>query len=115
MADILVDELVRQIEYAKGNVATVARFFGVSRRTIYRRIKESTNAQSALQDARDTAVDDAESVLYQKAMDGEAWAVCFLLKTQGKSRGYVERTEYASKDDQPFTVKVIQGVSTDDL
>jgi hypothetical protein len=38
-------------------------------------------------------VDNAESALNRSVLSGEAWAVCFTLKTQGKSRGYIERQE----------------------
>jgi hypothetical protein len=37
-------------------------------------------------------LDNVESALYTAALAGEAWAVCFFLKTQGKARGYVERS-----------------------
>lgn len=33
-------------------------------------------------------LDHAESSLQKAVLKGEAWAVCFFLKTQGKSRGY---------------------------
>ena len=35
----------------------------------------------------------AELSLFKAIQTGEAWAVCFYLKTQGKDRGYVERYE----------------------
>jgi hypothetical protein len=42
--------------------------------------------------------DNAESALYSAVLGGEAWAVCFYLKTQAKDRGYVERQEMTGKD-----------------
>jgi hypothetical protein len=41
-------------------------------------------------------IDAGESALYRATLNGEAWAVQFLLKTLGKSRGYVERVEQRS-------------------
>ncbi|MEI8016283.1 MAG: hypothetical protein D4R81_07615 [Nitrospiraceae bacterium] len=38
-------------------------------------------------------LDEAEAALHKAVMRGEAWAVCFTLKTQGKGRGYTERLE----------------------
>ena len=50
-------------------------------------------------------LDNTESALYVAALRGEAWAVCFLLKTQGKSRGYVERAELTGKRGGPLRIK----------
>jgi len=44
-------------------------------------------------------LDNAESVLYKAVLNGEAWAVCFFLKCQGKSRGYIERQETVAKEE----------------
>ncbi|PKM70616.1 MAG: PBSX family phage terminase large subunit, partial [Firmicutes bacterium HGW-Firmicutes-18] len=55
-------------------------------------------------------VDNVESVLYNKALEGDTTSVIFFLKTQGKGRGYVERQEVApapqteSINSQPFTI-----------
>jgi hypothetical protein len=37
-------------------------------------------------------LDEAESQLGAAVRRGEGWAVCFLLKTRGRERGYVERS-----------------------
>lgn len=44
-------------------------------------------------DARGILVDKSELALESAIGAKEAWAVCFTLKTLGKDRGYVERTE----------------------
>jgi len=48
--------------------------------------------------------DNAESALNRAVINGEAWAVCFTLKTQGKDRGYIERTqqEITGRDGGPI-------------
>ena len=46
---------------------------------------------TALTEARETMLDTAESVLYSKILAGDITALIFFLKTQGKSRGYIER------------------------
>jgi hypothetical protein len=56
-------------------------------------IEKSPALVSVQRDAREGMLDDAESALYRAVIQGEAWAVCFLLKTQGKGRGYIERQE----------------------
>jgi hypothetical protein len=54
--------------------------------------------KDALEDSRETTLDNAEDKLGLAVKKGEAWAICFLLKTQGKSRGYVERIEQTGAD-----------------
>ncbi|RMG93171.1 MAG: hypothetical protein D6706_15885 [Chloroflexi bacterium] len=92
--NISVADILPLIEEHNGNVAAIARHFGVGRATIWRRIEKSPVLQQSLQDARETMLDNAESALYKAVLEGEAWAVCFFLKTQGKNRGYTERQEH---------------------
>lgn len=76
-----------------GNLSAVARKFGVARSRVAEFVGKRPDLQKILADTRDTAIDHAESSLLRAILQGEAWAVCFMLKTQGKSRGYVERQE----------------------
>jgi GTP cyclohydrolase II len=82
----------------RGNVAAVALGFHVSRTTVYARIKEEPALREVLNEARETMLDHAESQLYAQAMNGNTTALIFLLKTQGKARGYIERQEYVFRD-----------------
>ena len=59
--------------------------------------------------ARETAIDHVESKLMGAIDDGNVTAIIFFLKTQGKSRGYTERSEPGlTTDDEPFkfTIKI---------
>lgn len=71
----------------------VAAMFGVHRTYIYRYLDKHPNLKATLADTRETMLDNAESSLYKGVLRGEAWAVCFFLKTQGRSRGYTERKD----------------------
>lgn len=105
--DISVEELVPLLEKNKGNVAAVARRFGVSRGTILNRVNESPTLQKALADARESMLDNAESVLYKKVLEGSTPELLFFLKTQGRSRGYVERLEQEHSGET--VLKVVYG------
>lgn len=48
---------------------------------------------AALTDARERMLDDAETMLYKKVLDGSTPELLFFLKTQGRNRGYVEKQE----------------------
>lgn len=93
MANFKAEEVIARIESNKGNVSAVARNFGVSRRTILRFADEHPTVRAALDDARQAMLDNAESVLYSKVLQGSTAELIFFLKTQGRERGYIERSE----------------------
>lgn len=79
---------------SKGMVATAARALGVTRRAVYDAIEKYPKVAEAREEAKEYAVDVGQNQLYIAAQRGDAWAVCFLLKTLGKSRGFVEKQEH---------------------
>lgn len=85
-----VDKWIRDLN---GNVAAVCRQFKVSRDTFQRWLALHPDVQQTLYESREEMLDMAESSLYRRVLAGDAWAVCFFLKTQGRKRGYIERAE----------------------
>jgi hypothetical protein len=85
-----VKDLLKQ---AQGNYAAVARAYGVSRQAVQKYVSNDAELSEVAQEARETMLDNAESKLYSEAMNGNTAALIFLLKTQGKRRGYIERAE----------------------
>lgn len=98
----------KQIEAAlvnmSGNVSAAARSLGFQRHHLHAIIAKSEKLQQVVHDARQSMCDNAESALNRAVINGEAWAVCFTLKTQAKDRGYVERTqqEISGRDGGPI-------------
>ena len=92
-ARLTVEQIEHALKQAAGNVTYAAKSLGVSRSTIHRRIAESVTLQQVLTDAREELVDVAESALRKEVLNGNITAIIFTLKTQGKDRGYVERTQ----------------------
>jgi hypothetical protein len=88
-AELVAAELVA----LRGNVAAIARKFGVARSSVIEFVQARELLVSIQADVREGRLDDAESALDRAVLNGEGWAVCFLLKTLGKKRGYVERQE----------------------
>lgn len=76
-----------------GNVAATAKRFAVSRTAVQNMIRKRPALRQVVGDAREGMKDHAESALYRAVLAGEAWAVCFFLKTQAKDRGYVEKQQ----------------------
>ena len=104
---VTVAEIEPVIEKYRGNVSAIARHFQVSRSTIQNRMNEAVTLKQAMQDARESLLDDAESELYRQAQSGNTTALIFLLKTQGKNRGYTERQEITGANGDSLKVKFI--------
>jgi hypothetical protein len=79
-----------------GNLAAVGRHFGVKRQSVWGFVNSRPSLRAVATSIREAMKDNAESALYTAVLKGEAWAVCFYLKTQAKDRGYVERAELAA-------------------
>jgi len=100
------EKILPLIEEYNGNLSLVARKLGVSRTTVYKFMEDRPTIKQALSEAREKMVDNVESKLYSKALDGDTTAMIFFLKTQGKSRGYVERQEVTGAESAPIELIV---------
>lgn len=87
----------KQIEDAlrktKGMVYVAAKQMGCSPTTIKKRLEARPALREVLEAEHGLTVDTAELKLFQAIQNGDAWAIQFFLKTQGRGRGYVERQE----------------------
>jgi len=88
-----VAEYALAIRESKGLVSHAARRLGVTDEAMRQRLLRSPSLQQIRAEAREAMLDVAESSLFQRVEEGESWAVVFYLKTQGRDRGYVERSE----------------------
>ena len=92
---------------AFGNLSTAAKSLHVERATLYRWI-EQEGLEEAVQEGRNRRLDFAESMLDKGMQEGNMTAIIFYLKTQGKSRGYIERQEVTGADGKKlFEVTII--------
>jgi len=91
--NISSEALAAAVRKWNGNVAAVARSLGVSRGTVYNRMKDDPVLVEAMTDSREEMLDNVESALYAEVLNRNITAMIFWLKTQGKHRGWVERQE----------------------
>jgi len=103
-----VEKMAEAIRLAKGNITAAAEALGYSRETLSRHVSKHPELQAAKSVGEDLRLDIAETMLDRAVANGEAWAICFFLKTRGKARGYTERHEVTGADDGPvrFTIKL---------
>lgn len=102
---LTVHEIQKALEASRGLVAAAAKKLGCTRQALYRRIQNSVKLQELIEQAREEVLDEAEDQLQRAVRRGEHWAVTFLLKTLGRSRGYVERQETVDLT-KPPTIRI---------
>jgi transposase-like protein len=103
---LTITQIEHAIKQTAGNVSQMARELGVSRSTVNRRIADNPKLKQLLEDEREELVDIAESSLRREVVLGNITAIIFTLKTQGKSRGYVERQEFTGANGGAIEVAI---------
>ena len=89
-----VESMIAAVHEAKGMLTIAAKRLGVAYSTMLAYQREFPQVQDAVQDARNSMLDAAELKLYTKAVsEGDTTALIFLLKTQGRNRGYSEKLD----------------------
>lgn len=120
MAKYKVADMVQALRESKGMVYVTARKLGCSPTTVYNYAAKHPSVQEAIDSERGLMVDTGELALWKALQNGEAWAVSLVLKTLGKSRGYVERVETTGADGDPVQTQAevsidLSGLSTEQL
>lgn len=91
--DIHKKAMIEALEKSLGIVTTACKSVGISRETHYRWLREDEDYKKEVESIADIALDFAESQLHKQISIGEVSSTIFYLKTKGKGRGYVERSE----------------------
>jgi hypothetical protein len=82
----LIEKLIKQ---EHGNLSRVADIIGSTRGTVRRLCDNTPHLQQALKDSRERQLDQLEQSCFDRAIEtNDTTLQLFLLKTQGKSRGY---------------------------
>jgi len=100
------ERIIKALGETQGLLTMAARKAGVSYTTVKRYAAEFPSVKQAVQDAKESMLDFAEGKLYQKIKAGDNTAILFYLKTQGKSRGYIERQEITGSDGSAMVTNI---------
>ena len=104
-------EFLEALKRCSGNVSEAVKQVPICRLTHYRWLEADPEYAAAVDAIKESLIDRAEGVLHSLIGEGNVPAVLFFLKTQGKRRGYIERTETdVTSGGQPinFVTKVVQ-------
>ena len=94
------EKIIELILQEHGNISRVADILGCHRHTIRERADNDPDILKALKDARERQLDVLEQSCFDRAIESNDTTLqLFLLKTQGKSRGYDQNeAQNAAKD-----------------
>lgn len=113
MGKIVSIEKIAEIYRKKGcNVTAACAALNITRQTFYNRKSKSKKLQELIIEADESLLDFAESKLVEHINDGDVTSLIFFLKTKGKKRGYVERTEH-DVNANPF-LELMEACSVDE-
>jgi hypothetical protein len=76
-----------------GIVTQTAKSLGIHRSTYYDWRSKDEDFAKRCDDVQEIALDFVEGKLLKRIQDEDTTSILFYLKTKGKHRGYVERTE----------------------
>lgn len=89
----LQTKMLKSLDVNMGIVSRAAENIGISRCVHYKWYRTIPAYKEYYDLIQERVVDFAEGELYKQIASGEVASTIFFLKTKGKSRGYVEKTE----------------------
>ncbi len=94
--NVIADLLVK----SAGNVSRVADAIGSNRNSVHNMIMKDEALKQLLKDCRERQIDELEESVFQRAVDSNDTTLqLFVLKTQGKHRGWEQsEAQNAAKD-----------------
>ena len=87
------ETILKALENSLGVVTVACKQADIPRSTYYKWLKEDEEFAQAVKEIENIALDFAESQLHAQIKEGSTSATIFYLKTKGKKRGYVEKSE----------------------
>ena len=108
------ESILKALESSLGVVTVACKSADVPRSTYYKWLNEDEKFAEAVKDIENIALDFGESQLHKQIGDGSTSATIFFLKTKGKRRGYIEKSELdITSGDKVINMPVITFVQTD--
>jgi hypothetical protein len=95
-------EVSAALKSCNGLLFLAAAKLGCTPQTMSLYLRRYARLRREVNERRGRRVDLGEAALDNAVLRGEAWAVQFLLRTQGKDRDYVERQELTGQDGGPL-------------
>jgi len=99
--------LIEAMEQCHGIVSDACKSVDVSRVTYYKYYKDDPEFKQSIDEIESIVLDYVEGKLFKLIDKGDVASTLFYLKTKGKGRGYIEKTEMNINVDFPSMPTVI--------
>lgn len=99
--------MLEALEKNLGIVSKSCAIVGIGRTTHYMWVNSDEEYREAVNSIEDVAIDFAESSLHSQIQEGIPSSTIFYLKTKGKKRGYIEKTEIEHQGSPTIKVEII--------
>ena len=99
--DTLKKAMIIALEKSLGVVTSACKTVKINRSTHYDWLNDDPEYNKSVIDIQEIAIDFVESQLHKQILDGNTTATIFFLKTKGKKRGYIERSEVHTINGKP--------------
>lgn len=93
MKKIPIEKIIQIYEKKGCNITATCTALGIARKTFYEWREKKKKLAEGLEAAEEAIIDFAESKLVEHINNDDVQALIFFLRTKGKKRGYVEKTE----------------------
>ena len=101
------ESILKALERSLGVVSVACANADIPRSTFYKWCREDKEFEKAVRDIDNIALDFVESQLHSQIKDGNTSATIFFLKTKGKKRGYIERSEVSLSTDDRISIELV--------
>jgi len=101
-SDTIKKAMIIALEKSLGIVTTACKSVGMPRSTFYDWYNSDEDFKKEVDSIGDITLDFAESHLHKQIKDDIPASTIFYLKTKGKKRGYIEKTEHKIITEQPL-------------
>jgi hypothetical protein len=93
-------QVIAALNHCSGLIFLAADRLGCTSRTVFNYANRYPSIRTAIDEKKGKRLDVAEAKLDAAVLAGEPWAIQFLLRTQGRDRGYGEchQHEHMGKD-----------------
>lgn len=91
-------QIAEALVSTRGMLALAAKTLGISRTTLWSRLKTTPSLRAVAEEQADVILDIAEGHLVSAVVSGDMDQVRFYLRTKGRARGYGDRLEIKAED-----------------
>lgn len=107
MSEELKEEFLQAYEKLANNISVACKQVGIGRSTFYYWLENDEYFAERVKNLDESMLDFAEYALMNQIKEGNTTAIIFYLKSKGKKRGYTEKLEFGTGEDNRIKVEII--------